>query len=154
MGEVPHAPIPWKTWWVGPPTSPKDYGNHYVFSDFGGGAGPVSPPTCDHYGQVVRKPDPDLVPNLVPTLCQAPPTKFSMGWGCRVLPPSPRTLGKLSFSQILREVGGSGCFPQPLERRLNGKGRGWLQDHKRCLGLSSCLCLWKWVGGGRLASES
>ena len=86
-----------------PPTSPKDYGNHYVFNDFGRGAGPLSPPTCDHYGQVVRKPDPDLVPNLVPTLCQAPPTRFSMGWGRGVLPPSPKVLENLIFFQILRK---------------------------------------------------
>ena len=72
-----------------PPTCPKDYRKHHVFNDFGGGSGPLSPPTCDHYGQVVRKPDPDLVPNLVPTLCQAPPTRFSMGWGRGVLPTTP-----------------------------------------------------------------
>ena len=96
-----------------PPASPKPYGNHYVFKDFGGGARPLSPPTCDHYRQVVRKPDPDLVPNLVPTLCQAPPTRFSMGCGRRVLPAPSDFLKPCYFLKILQEVGGSGSFPQP-----------------------------------------
>ena len=100
-----------------PPPSKKN-GNQCVFYDFGGGAGAHRlprpqktigifmfsmtleegpgpchlPPACDHYGQVVRKPDPDLVPNLVPTLCQVPPTRFSMGWGRGGLPPSPNIL--------------------------------------------------------------
>ena len=34
------------------------------------------------------------------------------------------------------------------------EGGGWLQNHKKCIGLSSFSCLWKKVGGGRLASES
>ena len=33
-------------------------------------------------------------------------------------------------------------------------GCGWLQNHKKCIGLSSFAWFWKWAGGGRLGSES
>ena len=34
------------------------------------------------------------------------------------------------------------------------EGGGGVQNQKNCMGLSSFSCLWKWVGGGREASES
>ena len=34
------------------------------------------------------------------------------------------------------------------------EGGGWLQNHKKCIGLLSFSWFWKWAGGGRLGSES
>ena len=34
------------------------------------------------------------------------------------------------------------------------EGGGWLQNHKKCMGLSLLSWFWKWAGGGRLGPES
>ena len=35
-----------------------------------------------------------------------------------------------------------------------GDGEAWPQNHKKRKRLSTCSWFWKWAGGGRLASES
>ena len=66
----------------------------------------------------------NLVPNLVPTLCQAPPTRLFMGGGAVCFPHLPESSNTNNFSKIMREVEGSECFPHP--QNSDGGGGRWL----------------------------
>ena len=66
---------------------------------------------------------------------------------------------------MVLEVGGRGAAGFRIIRNawaviifmvleVGGRGGGWLQNHKKCIGLLSFSWFWKWAGGGRLASES
>ena len=59
---------------------------------------------------------------------------------------------------MVLEVGGRGAAGFRIIRNawaviifmvmeVGGRGGGWLQDHKKCIGLLSFSLFWKWAGG-------